>query len=415
MEKRVSAIFQVKITMAIMIIIIGSQMLSNPASAGIDDSIFDEEFDSGVITGEWMNMSYAWVQTNETALLSLASYDDVYKVAPFHPFFGQRIEIEGKEYFVGNIIAGFELYEDLNDNHILDSQEELSYYIMLNASQNFIPTAVEQTLVSDRIAVYSWKYSYMNIDGFLSPFSSSTPPFVMAKTVIDSFNLTFAFAVTNKTSELKLSLEMGKWDTYKFYLDESFHEIRTENINLDNYGLSILFGTTISSTEPVTIVSTNVTSGINSTFLQVNDTRIFDLSFTDNYDLGINGSSLPSFTAVADINSLYSDQITSWNTPSVLFDWWNTYFPSISNLPTIPPLGLDQISFLYRICYPVWSGIPFHHDPRYRAYFTSDEIFPITITTTTSTNVTLPVSGFLFLSVGAVPIIRVVRHKSKKK
>ena len=125
MKKRIRTVTQIKITMAFIILIIGCQIVSNPINADmvrVNDNLFDEEFDSGVIFGEGMNMSYAWVQTSETALLSLATYDDVYKVAPFHPFFGQRIQLEDNEYFVGNIIAGFELYEDLNGNHILDSQ-----------------------------------------------------------------------------------------------------------------------------------------------------------------------------------------------------------------------------------------------------------------------------------------------------
>jgi hypothetical protein len=389
----------------------------------IQEDFFGEEYDSGVILGEYINLYYAWAQTNETSLLSIAMYDSYVELgglAPFHPFFGQRVMIGDDEFFVGNVIAGFELYEDLNANNIFDSIDELSYFIMLNASQQFITTPIEQTFTSEYTRSYTWKYSYMEIDGFLSPFESTSPPWTMRKTIIDSVNLSFAFDVTNETSELKLSIEMGDWDAYEFYHDaeNNYQEVRVGDIDLSNNGLSILFGTSISSEVDIDFITTDGANGISGTTLQTNENRIFDLGFGDDYDLGINGSAMPSYTSVADPSTLYEEQVMGWGAPQVLLDWWSTSFPSISELPSIPPLGVDDVSFLYRICYPEWGGVPFHHDPRYKAYFTDIEPVDTSSTTTTSTTDTSTTStsssttsiqfttpGFLILSSTLISIV----------
>ncbi|MFW9990571.1 MAG: hypothetical protein ACFFD4_00800 [Candidatus Odinarchaeota archaeon] len=383
---------------------------TNLETLGIQDSdFFNNEYSSGVIAGEYIDLAYAWAQTNETSLISLAMFNDNDKMAPVQPFFGQRIEIEGSEFFAGNILAGFEVYEDKNGNNILDTREELVYYVMVNASQHFTATSVEQTIINDNERSYTWKFSYGEVDGFLSPFESSPPDYTYQKTIIDSVNMSFTFDITNETSLLKLSIEMGDWNAYEFYLDQNYQEIKVDDVDISGYGLSILFGTTISSEEEVDFVTKNDTSGLAETSLQVNGTRIFDLNFGDSYDLGITGSALPSYTTVADPASLYEEQVMSWGGPPVLLNWLSASFPLISGLPSIPPLGLEEISFLYRICYPEWGGSPFHHDPRYRAYFSSDVVIPTGTTETsktTSKSTDLPKTpGFLVISVLGIPLL----------
>ena len=254
------------------------------------------------------------------------------------------------------------------------------------------------------------------------PWESSPPLWEHAIAYIDSVNISFTFKLTNNTSDLKLTIEIGEWDAFKGYTDETYNLVRTEDINLNNYGFSILFSAIISSEADYNTVTTNTTSGLVESSIQTSKgIRIYDLTFGDTYDLGMNGSSLPSYTTFATNETLHEDEFGLWHTPDDFLNWWTVKYPEMGELPSIPPVGLEESSFLYRICYPVWSGTPFHHDPRYKAYFKGLPYFPPTGDTSTTrspsftTTSSLPVSGFLLVSVAVIPVFHGIRRIRRSK
>lgn len=342
--------------------------LLNPVNASVQlDIPTEEEYVSGTITNLFSNMSYVWIHTNETSLLSLMMYNEIYNVAPFYPFFGQSFNVANESFFVGTVITGFELYQDSNYNNILDSKEELRYYIALNGSTGFLLPHVERSVTRTE-RTYKWKVGYSNVDGFLFPDLDLTRN---KKTIIANVNLSYSFKINSNYSELKLAIEMGAWDVYEYTFNSQPppEELRLQDIDLTNYSLSILFGTTVSSENPISITLTNETTGFSDATIMVNDIPIFQSLFKDTYDLGLVISTHSAIAIPATPETLYDEQVLSWRTPQELYTWWGSFFSSMSDLTIIPALGIEEVSFLYRICYPIWNGEPFSHDPRYRALF----------------------------------------------
>ncbi|MHA2139310.1 MAG: hypothetical protein ACW98G_15605 [Candidatus Hodarchaeales archaeon] len=347
-----------------------------------EDIPIDSEYASGIITQQdtTMKISYAWVNSNSSEFLSITMFDDIYKVALFRPFFGQSYKVDNSEFFVGTVLTGFELFQDTNGNNVLDQAEELKYYIMLNASQEYILPTIEKTIV-DNVTKYNWKVCYLEIDGFFNPYEG---PY-MARTIIDSLNLSYIYEIHENHTELKLAIEMGEWDAYEF--DFGFNPdvlIRIEDIDLSEYSLSLLFGTTVSSEESFELTQYNGSTGLEDLRVEVNGVPIFQSLFQDTYDLGLNGSAYQATTTPASVDTLYDDQLQFWGTPASFYSWWQDWFPSMSNLTSVPAIGLEEVSFLYRICYPTWGGEAFNHDPRYRALFDGELNLPTTTTNPTS-------------------------------
>ena len=81
---------------------------------------------------------------------------------------------------------------------------------------------------------------------------------------------------------------------------------------------------------------------------------IFQSLFFDTYDLGLNDSAYSAIVSPATLDTLFNDQLFGWSAPQNLYNWWGLFFPSMSDLPTIPPLGIEESTFMYRICYPAW-------------------------------------------------------------
>ncbi|MHA2224868.1 MAG: hypothetical protein ACXAC8_06675 [Candidatus Hodarchaeales archaeon] len=368
-EKNLDRNFTFKIIRSLFILgfIISS---SNIASGILHQEIpIGEEYTSGTIMEPGPDFSYAWVNTNDTTFLSVIMFDEEYGAAPFYPFFGQSYSIENNSFFVGTVITGFELYQDSNNNGLLDLKEELKYYISLNASQEYVLPQIEKTTTETK-RIYKWNVGYLEVDGFLSPFTGPN----IRKTLIDSVNLTYTFEISSNYSVLKLAIEMGTWDAYEFTLDDNNVENRIQNIDLSSYSLSLLFGTTVSSESPFEIKLTNGANGLSDTIIEVNNVPIFQSLFHDTYDLGLNGSAFVSKAIPAQIETLYEEQLQEWGTPQSMYNWWGSFFSSMSNLTSVPSLGIEEVSFLYRICYSEWGGTPFKHDPRFLALFKGELI-----------------------------------------
>ena len=374
------------------------------------DIPIEAEYADGVITQSesTMKISYAWVNTNNSSLLSLAMYDDTYNVALFRPFFGQSFDVNDSSFFVGTILTGFELFQDSNGNNVLDLAEELKYFILLNASQQYVLPSIEKT-TENGIESYSWKICYLEIDGFFQPMGVN-----IARTIIDSVNLSYIYEIHSNHTELKLAIEMGAWDAYEFDFDNEGGIIRLADIDLNDYSLSLLFGTTVSSEEVFSLSLQNGTTGLEDVQIEVNGVPIFQSLFQDTYDLGLNGSAFEATTTPASIDTLYDDQLQFWGTPESFYTWWNDFFASMSDLTTVPAIGLEEVSFLYRICYPVWGGEPFNHDPRYRALFKGEQ-GPLPTTTSTTTPTTPIITPMMEFSVALFTLSVIPFIKKRRK
>ncbi len=344
----------------------------------IQDVPIGEEYASGTITQPGFDFSYAWINTSNSSFLSITIFNEEDGEAPFFPFFGQYFNNENDSFYIGTSIVGFELYQDNNDNKILDSKEEIDYYILINCSQDYILPQIKKSL-TETSALYTWKVGYVETDGHLF---SSTPTYGL-KAIIKHLNLTYAYKVTSQYSELKLSIEMGTWDVFEVGFDGN-KEIRIRDIPLDDYSLSILFGNVVSCETPFELLLVNGTNGMSDAIIKANNKMIFQSLFYDTYDLGLNGSAYSAVVSPATIETLFNDQVVGWSTPQNLYNWWGSFFPSMSDLPTIPLLGIEEATFMYRICYPAWGGEPFNHDPRYRALYEKSPIIFSTVETSPS-------------------------------
>ena len=156
----------------------------------------------------------------------------------------------------------------------------------------------------------------------------------------------------------------------------------------------------------------NGTNGMSDAIIKANNKTIFQSLFYDTYDLGLNDSAYSAIVSPATLDTLFNDQLFGWSAPQNLYNWWGLFFPSMSDLPTIPPLGIEESTFMYRICYPVWGGEPFIHDPSYRALFEeSPIIFPTVVTSSTPT--THLTSAYLIRDV--LILIIIIPFQKKKK
>ncbi|MHA2319768.1 MAG: hypothetical protein ACXAC6_18685 [Candidatus Hodarchaeales archaeon] len=389
-------------------------LIPQVAVATVNEDIpVDSEYASGIITQQdsTMKISYAWINSNESEFLSIALFDDIYKVALFRPFFGQAYEVDNNDFFVGTILTGFELFQDTNGNSVLDQAEELKYYIQLNASQKYILPTINKAIYND-FTKYSWKICYIEIDGFFNPDEGPYP----IRTIIDSVNLSYIYEIHENYTELKLAIEMGKWDAYEFDFDINTGGLkRIADVNLDDYSLSLLFGTTVSSEESFTITKHNGSTGLEDLRVEVNGVPIFQSLFQDLYVLGSSGSAYKAITTPASVETLYDDQLLFWGTPSAFYSWWKNWFPLMSDLASVPAIGLEEVSFLYRICYPSWGGESFIHDPRYRALFDGElDIHQTTSTTTPTTTTTIGLTS-INISVVFFGILLVAIPFSRKR
>jgi hypothetical protein len=379
----------------------------NLALAGVKTSIpVGDEYISGVISYNGLDLSYTWLNVSNTSLLSLNTFDEESKGAPVYPFFGQSFNIENDQFFVGIVLLGLEIYQDSNGNNVLDLKEELNYFVILNASQKFIHPQINKS-TSKFSSVYTWKVVYTEVIGFLAPTISTVVESVIPKnnikTKIDSLNFTYSLEINKTFSELKLAIKMGSWDAYEFYVDGIGREVRLSDVDLSNSSLSFLFGTTVSSENPVDFEIKNGTSGMLNVTIEVNEVPIYQSLFNDFYSLGMEEAIYFANTVPASLDTLYKEQVQYWSTPQAFYSFWNSFFSEMSNLSVIPQLGVEEVSFLYRICFSVWKGKTLNHDPRYLALLKEDDSLSNKSPDQITTGFLIPEISFILL---LIPIIK---------
>jgi hypothetical protein len=335
-------------------------------------------------------------------------------IAPAHPYFAQSITINESTFYLSNTFAGFELFKDSNNNNYIDSKEEISYWVDVNATQNFEYSDITKTINSENIT-YQWTSNYNQIDGFLIPGSSFTDPgnpgtttvyypnfkttqVEDSKVVISSFNLTYTVTDAENYTQLGIKYDIGSWDAYTFTFGTSGEEIRTGDTDLSNFGLSLVFTSLVRAEKNLSFIENSNQGIISDIKLTYENSVIFQSSFDESYTLDDNLEKLPSKTVVATNQTLLDRQKQKWELNYDFLEELNKNWDSkeIQELPAIPNDGIPiQNKFIYRISYPVWQSKIIHHDPIFRMNKVgvnfSPTIVPFTLPSIDALN-------FLFLS-----------------
>jgi hypothetical protein len=363
-----------------------SSALSLPFSTNVKaelngDSIdVNSEYSSGTIGSPIQTLSlwYAWISCNGTQVIYLA-YQSTSVRPPVITFVGQRYITENnEEVFVGNTLTGMEVYNDTNGNGIPDGPSEILYNFAVNSSASFEATPIEKSMVQG-IAHYTWGVRYNDIDGFLL----TNDQVESANVILEYLNFSFDFSILGNRSILKTDFGIGR------ITDVTYSNF---NLNLTGLSLSLLYGTAVltpkshetlidgSSYNSMTAQAS--TEPAESGQIKIENVIAYEFLFGQNYTLftGPQNQSIPSLTVGAAQQSVSEGLYMSveWslsNFQSVL----NDVFSKISTINEPISLDYTNSSFLYRVCYPYWSGNPIEHDPEYVAHLTtSNSVLPTT-------------------------------------
>ena len=331
------------------------------------------EYSNGTLSTIWPDVYiwYAWVNASGSQVIFLAFQSSV-TAAPVITFLGQHYHAQnGTEVFVGNTLGAMEMYNDTNGNGLpyanyTSGQSEILYDFSVNSSARTEIQPINKTTIKG-LPHYQWGITYRTIDGFLTyPVSDSTRAWVM----IDYMNFSYDYYIQGNVSYLKTNFGLGKITQITPYPG-------TSNVSLNGLSLDLFYGTIVIASKPyVTLVngtpynSTTAKASTNPAEtgeIQINATTAYKFLFGQNYTLFRDSKQethRSNCTAVSDQSVpqgvTNSERILSW-----MEDPLDRVFPSMQGSMQ---LDYNASSFLYRVCYPVWSGYQLQHDPTYVAY-----------------------------------------------
>ena len=337
----------------------------------------NSEYSSGTIGDPYEDLAlwYAWVNSNGTQVVYLA-YQSYLHRPPVTAFLGQHYVTEsGQEVFVGNTLMALEVYNDTNGNGVPDfsrtfglitkGKSEVLYELRVNSSAGFEATPVTKTLIQG-IPHYMWGMRYNRIDAVLE----SETQGITATVTLERLDFSYDFYIEGNRSFLKTNFEIGRLLEMEPQQGYTF--------SLDGLSLSLLYGTTVlSSKNYVTSVDglpydpkTASTSTGPATLdeIKIENVTAYEFRFGQDYTI-IDGSEERS------VQSL-SVAAANWTLPWGSVDWLLVHFenvlsdvfPRISSIDQPVSLDVDESSFLYRVCYPIWGGGVVDHDPVYVAH-----------------------------------------------
>ncbi|HVP16148.1 MAG TPA: hypothetical protein VMT42_02145 [candidate division Zixibacteria bacterium] len=369
---------------------------SNSAKAEVNGNSIDvnSEYSSGTISSPIQTLSlwYAWINCNGTQVIYLA-YQSTSVRPPVITFVGQRYITENdEEVFVGNTLTGMEVYNDTNGNGIPDGPSEILYNFAVNSSASFEATPIKKSIVQGT-AHYTWGVRYNDIDGFFL----TNDQVEGANVILEYLNFSFDFSILGNRSILKTDFGIGR------ITDVTYSNF---NLNLTGLSLSLLYGTavltpknhvTLVDGSPYNSMTAQASTGpAESGQITIGNVTAYEFLFGQNYTLftASQNQSIPSL-AVGAAQESVSEGLYRPVEP-LISDFEDVLNGVFSKMGTInEPINLDYInsSFLYRVCYPDWSGNPIEHDPEYVAHLT------------TSANSVLPTTSFPWIFLISAVII----------
>jgi hypothetical protein len=325
---------------------------------------------------------YAWINTSETQVIYYVLFSDQFN-SPIMNFVGQRFNVGNDTgVFVGSTLAMIEVYDDANGDGIPQANftsgvSEIVYHMLVNSSVSYEIAPIEK-IVDDGTVHYRWGFRYDGIDGFLL-FLDQRPSYG-CRLMIDHMGFYYDFCVVEGVSTLKTSfdigsvsqIEPGPWET---------------SLSLENLSLSLLFSTVTIADESYSAyvngqaynstAAANPATAINASQIAVENLKAYEFLFGETYNLTRNDEieTYDVKSEAAATTSVSSEALSR-------FDWTFAYFENNLNITGMfnatkghIDLKCNASTLLYRVCYPVWDGLPIQHDPTYVAYlFSSVEI-----------------------------------------
>jgi len=319
---------------------------------------------------EGVALWYAWVNTSASQIIFLAYQSYVYN-PPVITFLGQHYYAEnGTEVFVGNTLEGMEIYNDTNGNGLPDAnytsgESEILYNFFVNSSASFNVKPINKTIING-LPHYQWGIRYWNVDGFLiAPTNQS----ISAAVMVDYMDFSYDFYVQNNVTYLKTNFGLGK-----------ITPLGSGNLSLNGLSVALFYGTIVITSKPyVTMVNGNpynsttapaTVEPTESSEIKIAEATAYKFLFGQNYTL-FRDSTQETYgskcTAVSNQSVSGILMRVQW-VLSLMEDALSTVFPKISSMQAAITLDYGVSSFLYRVCYPVWSGYQLEHDPTYVAY-----------------------------------------------
>ena len=345
------------------------------------------EYMSGHSSSEWGEVWYTWINVSGAQVIFTALYSEAYN-SPVRVFLGEHYNSAlGQPILVGNALTMIEVYNDTDQNGILDANytagtSELRYYILVNSSRTFDVSPVQKTDVNGS-AHYRWGVTYAGIDAFLvspDPYGSGYGAWSpVAPLNMSEVGLSYDYSIEQNMTFLKTSFHIG-----------SFTILRNTNpaVSLEGLSMSLLYTTQAVSPSNYTVMADDkdFNSTLNTPATAISKAQInlgnlttFEFRFQDNYTLY---TSTPTEYA-AKYSACPTDSIDpqlireDWNTPFWFAqDNMQEMFPDVSYVGTRFNVNFTTSSFNYRIQYPEWSGNRIEHDPTYVAFISAQPLVP---------------------------------------
>lgn len=333
------------------------------------------EYSNGTLGTSHVGLAlwYAWINTTGSQVIFLA-YQSYALNPPVITFLGQHyFSGNGTEVFVGNTLEDMEIYNDTNGNGLPDAnytfgQSEILYYFSVNSSASFDIKPINKTVIGG-LPHYQWGIRYWSIDGFLDAANGQS---TVARAMIDYMDFSYDFHVENNVTYLKTNFGLGKISQIVPFGDG--------NVSLDGLSIALFYGTIVITSKPyVTFVngnpynSTTAPASVeltDSSEIKIAEATAYRFLFGQNYTL-LRDSTQEMYesksTAVSDQSVPEGVGRSEWIL-SLLEDTLTSVFPKISSMQAAINLDYNVSSFLYRVCYPIWSGYQLQHDPTYVAY-----------------------------------------------
>jgi hypothetical protein len=316
---------------------------------------------------------YAWVNTSGSQVIFLA-YQSYTLNPPVITFLGQHYYFgNGTEVFVGNTLEAMEIYNDTNGNGLPDANytsghSEILYNFLVNSSASVDIKPINKTVIGG-LPHYQWGIRYWNIDGFLVTPDDQSP---IARVMIDYMDFSYDFYVQNNVTYTKTNFGLGRI----LQIDP----FGSGNVSLNGLSIALFYGTIVITSKPyVTMVngnpynSTTAPASVeptNSSEIKIAEATAYKFLFGQNYTLFRDSTQevyKSKCTAVSNQSVSEGMRRSMWIL-SLFEDTLTSIFPKISSMQAAINLDYNVSCFLYRVCYPVWSGCQLQHDPTYVAY-----------------------------------------------
>ena len=395
MSRLVAVLFCLVLLVSARAVILGGPSRIEGVSA-VEAPKFSGEVSNGFLNGSYgVQLWYVWLNTSGTHLLFLAMYSGALP-SPINYFVGQHyFTTNGTEVFVGNRLLGFEVYEDLNGNSILDADftnwfdrnlDETRYFFLLNASLTADFTPPSKSVVNS-VTHYLWRIRYGQVQGNFAEIGNYSGGYIgdpetggmfpsyfvgFVSSTLDSLSLSFDYWVENDTAYLKTGVSLGTFS--KVEIPGPYPQPTA--LDFDDDSFSTLYTTSVLSMKPYEIKSENATNTgkaavpVSATNIDVDNEEAFRLVFGENYTINGDSTEYKSSAGTYPASSVPGDVVASANYFTV--DSENTfkdYFGETSpNLAQEITLGVGKSSLIYRVCYPAWSNRSLSHDPLFIAY-----------------------------------------------